>query len=138
MPDGRRFVPPGEWEDPRQRRGLAGERAAIAYLTACGWCIEAHRFRLGHLDLDLVARRGRVVAFIEVKVRRSQLCGSAAESVSRLKQRHIARVATLWCLRFGRPGDEYRFDLVAIRDHGRGRYEIEHVADAWRLEGPFG
>ena len=47
------------WKDPRHRRGLAGERAAISYLLRNGWSIEAHRFRLGHHDLDLVARKGR-------------------------------------------------------------------------------
>ena len=56
----RRFVPTREWEDARQIRGLEGEHAAMAYLTSCGWSIEAHRFRLGRHDLDLIARRGRV------------------------------------------------------------------------------
>jgi hypothetical protein len=36
-------------------------------------------------------------------------------------------------LRHGRAGDTYRFDLVAIQDHGGGRYEVEHVEDAWRM-----
>ena len=66
----RRFVPTREWEDARQIRGLEGEHAAMAYLISCGWSIEAHRFRLGRHDVDLIARRGRVVAFIEVKTRR--------------------------------------------------------------------
>ena len=115
-------------------RGLAGERAAIGYLTSCGWQVEAHRFRFGHHDLDLVVRRGDLVAFVEVKTRRSAVCGSALESVSRLKQHLLARVALLWRMRYGRPGDQYRFDLIAIRDLGRGRYEIDHVEDAWRPE----
>lgn len=115
-------------------RGLAGERAAIGYLTSCGWEVEGHRYRLGHHDVDLVIRRGNLVAFVEVKTRRSTVCGSALESVSRLKQHLIARVALFWRMRHGRPGDQYRFDLIAIRDLGRGRYELEHVEDAWRLE----
>ena len=96
----------------------------MGYLVACGWQLEAHRFRIGRHDLDLVMRRGRLVAFVEVKTRRSLRCGSAIESVSALKRRLIERVALGWRLRHGRPGDEYR---------GRGRYEVEHVADAWRL-----
>jgi putative endonuclease len=106
----------------------------LAFLTACGWDIEAHRFRLGHHDIDLIARRGDLVAFVEVKTRHSAVCGSALESVSQLKQRLISRVALLWRLRHGRPGDEYRFDLVAVHDLGSGRYEVDHVPDAWRLE----
>jgi putative endonuclease len=133
MKSRRSFVPINQWGDPRQRRGLAGERAAIAYLTACGWNVESHRFRMGRHDLDLVARRGRVVAFVEVKTRRSNACGAAIESVSSLKRTILGRVAMLWRLRHGRPGDCYRFDLLAIRDLGGGKYEVEHVEDAWRL-----
>jgi putative endonuclease len=134
----RSFVPVSEWADRRHRRGVAGERAAIAYLTSCGWQVEAHRFRLGRHDLDLVARRGGMVAFVEVKTRKSGVCGAAVESVSALKRHTIGRVALIWRHRNGRPGDTYRFDLLAIRDLGGGRYEVEHVEDAWRLEGSIG
>jgi putative endonuclease len=134
MPGSRRFVPSAQWEDRRQRRGLAGERVAMAYLISCGWDVEAHRFRLGRHDLDLIVRRDDLVAFVEVKTRRSLVCGGPLESVSALKQRLVSRVAMLWRLRYGRAGDRYRFDLVAVRDGGRGRWEVDHVADAWRLE----
>ena len=134
MRGGRRFVPSVEWEDRRQRRGLAGERAAMAFLIACGWDVEAHRFRFGRHDLDLVIRREELVAFVEVKTRRSTVCGTPLESVSALKRHTLARVATLWRLRYGRPGDRYRFDLVGVRDGGHGRWDVEHVPDAWRLE----
>ncbi len=133
MSSRRRFVPVSQWEDRRQRRGVAGERAAIAYLTACGWNLEAHRFRLGRHDLDLVVRRGHLVAFVEVKTRRSEACGAAVESVSALKRHLLGKVALLWRLRHGRPGDEYRFDVLGVRDLGGGKYEVEHVEDAWRL-----
>lgn len=130
----RRFIPTKEWEDARQVRGLAGEHAAIGFLTACGWSIEAHRFKLGRHDLDLVARRGTLVAFIEVKTRRSAAFGLPAEAVGWRKQRTLARVADLWRLRYGRPGDSYRFDLVAVTDNGGGHLVVEHLPDAWRLE----
>ena len=65
----------------------------MGFLVACGWQVEAHRFRLGRHDLDLVIRRDRLVAFVEVKTRRSLRCGSAVESVSALKRRLIERVA---------------------------------------------
>lgn len=134
----RRFIPTTEWEDERQLLGLRGEQIAIAFLTSCGWAVEAHRFKLGRHDLDLIIRKGRTVAFVEVKTRRSNTCGTAAESVSRRKQRDIARVASLWILRQGRPDDEYRFDLVAIQDAAGGQPVIEHIPDAWRLSGRLG
>ena len=80
---------------------MTGERVALAFLTSCGWSIEAHRFKLGRHDLDLVIRRGPVVAFVEVKTRRSAAFGIAAEAVGWRKQRTLAKVAELWRLRFG-------------------------------------
>jgi len=130
----RRFVPSREWSDARQRRGLWGERVAMAYLTSCGWHIEAHRFELRQHDVDLVARRDGLVAFIEVKTRGSAGWGTPAESVGWRKRRRIARVAEVWRDRYGRPGDVYRFDVVEVRVGRGGGYRVEHLADAWRLE----
>ena len=134
----RRFTPSTEWEDERQLLGLRGERIAMAFLISCGWSVEAHRFKLGRHDLDLVIRKQSTVAFVEVKTRRSSSCGTALEAVSLRKQREIARVASVWVLRQGRPGDEYRFDLVAIHDQPGGEPVVEHIPDAWRLTGPLG
>jgi putative endonuclease len=138
MSSTRRYIPTAEWEDLRQIRGLWGERTAIAYLVSCGWNIEAHRFKLGRHDIDLVARRGRTVAFVEVKTRRSSARGTAVESIDRRKQSIIAKVAAVWCLRFGRPDDEYRFDVVAVQDQEAGQYTLEHIPDAWRCHGRAG
>lgn len=130
----RRIIPSSEWKDARQRRGLWGEEVAIAHLIHRGWVIEAHRFRLGHQELDVVARRGELVAFVEVKTRTSLAWGAPAESVVWRKRRTIARVAEVWRQRHGRPGDVYRFDVIEVRvGEGGGRgYRVEHLEDAWR------
>ena len=78
-------------------------------------------------------RRGHLVAFVEVKTRGSNACGAALESVSALKRHILGKVAMCWRLRHGRAGDAYRFDVLAVRDLGGGRYEVEHVEDAWRM-----
>ena len=127
----RRFTPADDWRDPRHRRGLAGERLALAYLTSCGWQVEAHRFRAGRHDVDLVVRRGPVVAFVEVKTRSGDAFGSALEAVGWRKRRAIVKAAEVWRLRHGRPGDAYRFDVVTVCCEGSAR-RVEHVADAWR------
>jgi putative endonuclease len=126
-----RFVTSSEMTYPSQRRGLWGERVAAAYLESRGWNIEAHRFRLGHRELDLVARRQHLVAFVEVKTRTSSAWGAPAESVVWRKRRTISRVAEVWCERHGRVGDVYRFDVVAVQVEGGG-YRVEHLEDAWR------
>lgn len=134
MPRARRFTPVSEWTSERQLIGVRGERLALAYLTACGWAIEAHRFRLGRHDIDLIVRRGGLVAFVEVKTRRSASCGSGLEAVTRLKRRSLQRVAAFWALRHGRTGDQYRFDILSVEEGGAGGPRIAHVEDAWRPE----
>lgn len=105
----------------------------MAYLTSCGWSIEAHRHRLGRHDLDIVARKGSTVAFVEVKTRRTHACGTPLQALNRRQRQSIARVAELWRLRYGRANDEYRFDLIAVDDFGGGKVEVEHVPNAWTL-----
>jgi putative endonuclease len=128
-----RAVSGASWSDPRHRRGLWGEQVAMEYLGRRGWRIEAHRFRLGHSDLDVVARRGNLVAFVEVKTRGTSGWGAPAESVGWRKRRTIARVAEVWRERHGRPGDVYRFDVVEVRVGAGREHEVEHLEDAWRL-----
>lgn len=106
----------------------------MAHLLTQGWRIEAHRFRLGHHDLDIVARRGHTVAFVEVKTRRSNRFGQAVEAVGFRKRAVMARLAELWRVRFGLPGDQYRFDVIAVEE-GYGRStspQVTHIEGAWR------
>lgn len=124
---------PKTWKDPRHRRGLAGERAAIRFLKARGWRIVAHRFRMGRVEIDLVARRGPLVAFVEVKTRRGEAFGSPLEAVGWVKQRELHRAARAWVDRFGRLGDVYRFDVIGVTATPC-RTKIEHVEDAFRPE----
>jgi putative endonuclease len=118
---------PSGWTDERQRQGLAAERQAIQYLQTRGWWIAAHRFRMGRIEIDLVARKGRLVAFIEVKARRSDAFGSPLEAVTGAKRREIVRAARAWVDRFGKPSDVYRFDCIALTGN-----VLEHVEDAFR------
>ena len=118
---------PTEWTDERHKRGLAGEQQAIQYLLSRGWHIVAHRFRVGHTELDLIVRQGSLVAFVEVKARRGDAFGSPLEAVTGAKRRELVKAARVWVDRYGRPSDVYRFDCIALTD---GR--LEHLADAFR------
>lgn len=132
MPAARPRKPVSEWTDPRHRHGYAGEKAAMAHLLKLGWRIEAHRFRLGHHDLDLVARLGSLVAFVEVKSRRSNRFGAAVESIGPRKRAVMARLAELWRVRFGLPGDRYRFDVITVEEGFSTTPQLTHIMDAWR------
>jgi len=124
--------PVSQWTDARHVLGHDGEGAAMTFLRRRGWRVEAHRFRLGHHDLDLVIRRGSLVAFVEVKTRRSRRFGTALEALGPRQRRALARVAQVWIERHGRPDDEYRFDLLAVDLPTWGGPRVTHVEDAWR------
>jgi putative endonuclease len=118
---------PTQWTDERQKRGLAGEEQAIRYLLSRGWTLVAHRFRVGRAEVDLIVRRGDLVAFVEVKTRRGDAFGSPFAAVTGLKRRELVKVARVWVDRFGRPSDIYRFDCVGVVD---GR--LDHLEDAFK------
>ncbi|KPJ93098.1 MAG: hypothetical protein AMS18_06045 [Gemmatimonas sp. SG8_17] len=122
---------PATWRDPRHRRGAAGEQVARQFLERQGWAVMSHRFRLGRLEVDLVARKGSLVSFIEVKTRSGAAFGSPLEAVTWQKKREIVRVAQGWMARFGRPEDVYRFDVIGVTMSGPVT-KVTHVADAFR------
>jgi putative endonuclease len=124
-------IPVDEWTDPRHVLGERGEKDVLAYLVALGWRIEAHRYRAGRHDIDLVIRKGTLVAFVEVKTRSSGEFGSGVESVGWRKRKTLTWAAAVWVARHGQPEDRYRFDVVTVRASSSGP-KVEHLQDAWR------
>lgn len=105
---------PSTWTDARHREGVNAEQLAADLLHRCGYQVVEHRFRLHHHDIDLVARRGAVVVFVEVRYRANRRFGTPAESVTARKRLDLARAAAAWLQRFGRPGDSARFDVIGV------------------------
>lgn len=91
------------------------------------------RYRSGHRDIDLIAERAGLVAFIEVKARSDGAFGGPIEAVNWKKQRELARSASTWIDRHGRPGESYRFDVIGVLLSG-GRVRVRHVENAFSLE----
>jgi len=115
------------------RFGIRCEQLAARHLVADGWQLLHRNYRFGHREIDLIARRGAVVAFVEVKGRNGVRYGHPLDAVTGRKQREIERVARQWVARYGRPGDVYRFDAISVRVAAGGAPLVEHVPDAWRL-----
>jgi putative endonuclease len=113
--------------------GDRGEDLAARFLERSGWTLVDRNFRMGRKEIDLVARRGGVVAFVEVKTRAGSGYGHPLEAITWKKRREIQQVAAAWVDRKGRPGEDYRFDAVAVLIGGGGEPRIEHVEDAWRM-----
>lgn len=113
--------------------GTRGESIAADFLIRAGWSIVHRNFRAGRKEVDLVARRGEVVAFVEVKTRRGSRYGDALDAITAHKRREVEEVALAWIERHGAVGDVYRFDAVAVRMQPDGASHVEHMEDAWGI-----
>ena len=117
-----------------QALGALGERIAERWLARDGWQVVDRRWRSGRRDLDLVAIRGKVVAFVEVKTRRSTWSGGPVEAVNWRKQRELTRSAQAWLDQRGTlvapAGAIYRFDIVGVVA-SRGRVGVRHISAAF-------
>jgi putative endonuclease len=112
--------------------GQAGELVAERWLRRQGWRVLQRRFRSGHRDIDLVAEREGLVAFIEVKARRGSRFGDPVQAVNWRKQRELARSASVWIDRHGRPGEHYRFDVIGVLMEGKA-VRVRHVENAFSI-----
>jgi putative endonuclease len=101
-----------------QQLGRDGEAQAARFLEARGYRIVARNVRAGRAEIDLIARRGPLLAFVEVKSRRSERYGGGAEAVDERKQRRIRRGAAAWLAERSieaRGARHIRFDVVLCR-----------------------
>jgi putative endonuclease len=106
--------------------GKAGEDYACRELELHGYEILARRFRTRMGEIDIVARDGQTLVFIEVKARRTTRFGAPCEAVDWRKQQTIGRIAAEYVLRFGIGNASCRFDVVSVLfgDGLRPRIEI--------------
>ncbi len=98
----------------RQALGIRGENLAVAELERCGYAILARRYRTRHGEIDIVARDGETIVFVEVKAKETAEFGSAAEAVGARKQRRILSMAVDDLARNRLTTRPCRFDVVAI------------------------
>jgi putative endonuclease len=99
----------------KRELGSTYEALAAEYLRQQGYEIVEQNYRNRQGEIDIVAREGDALCFVEVKFRSGSECGKAAEAVNRKKQHTIVRVAQYYLMRHGY--DEWtpcRFDVVAI------------------------
>lgn len=109
-----------------EKRGRSAERIAALWLQLKGWRILARRARIAGGEVDLIARRGRTLAFVEVKARASDDAAGFALDAYRL--RRVAVAAERLASRFMRDGDELRIDAVFIVP---GRLP-RHLPNVWQ------
>jgi len=121
---------PALTRSPDQRRsaeasGRRGERLAAWWLRLKGWRILDRRVRTPAGEVDLIARKGNLIAFVEVKTRRT-----AAELDHAIDHRRLARVAAaaeVLMPRYATAGEDIRVDVILLAPGTRPR----HIENAW-------
>jgi putative endonuclease len=94
--------------------GKIGEDLACRELERRGYAILARRYRGRAGELDIIAREGPTVVFVEVKAREGRKFGDAVDAVTSLKRRRMTRVAREYLARHRLAGCPCRFDVVSI------------------------
>jgi putative endonuclease len=118
--------------DPRRRTGESGESLAVKALKKEGYRILEQNYRSKLGEIDVIAQDGGVLAFVEVKARRTEEFGSPKLAVTPRKQRKISMVALQYLKETGQITSKARFDVVAIR-LWPGQPDIEIIKNAFEL-----
>lgn len=109
-----------------ERRGRRGEGSAAWWLRLQGWSVLDRRVKTPRGEIDLVVRRGRQVAFVEVKWRGAGESLDTAIDAWRL--RRVAAAAEAVAHRYAGPGDDVRIDVLLLAP---GRWP-RHIVNAWQ------
>lgn len=113
----------------RQQIGARGEQMAKAYLEAAGFQIIACNWRYKRAEIDIIAREGDFLVFVEVKTRKNERNGPPEAFVSTRKQRLMASAASAYCASIAFSG-ELRFDVVSVL-FSKKDYHITLIRDAF-------
>ena len=120
----------------KQQLGLQGEAEAARFLKKNGFKILVPRYRCRFGEIDLVAREGDVLVFVEVKTRASADFGDPSQAVTPEKQKHMSRVALDYLRRLKNPKIPVRFDIVEVIS-SESVNQCNHIRDAFPLSEPY-
>lgn len=112
--------------------GRKGERRAAWFYRLRGWRIVGRNVRTRGAEVDLVVRRGKTIALVEVKTRSSADLGEGWEAVDRTKRQRLVRMGDRYAAE-SPPGTMLRYDIVSLLWTGR-RFVLTHFPDAFRPE----
>ena len=112
--------------------GRWGEERAARYLRLRGWHIVEKNYSSRFGEIDLIARKGKYLVFVEVKLRKSANFAEAREFVTAAKRQRIRTTASLW-LAEHETALQPRFDVIEIYapDGEKGKVTINHIPDAF-------
>jgi len=109
--------------------GRQGEDLAVDFLQKKGYSILVRNWRLNDLEVDIIAKDGEEVVFVEVKTRASYAWGNPEDAVDELRKRRMTAAANAF-LKFRRIDNPFRFDIIAIVMNGK-ETRIDHIEEAF-------
>lgn len=118
--------------DGRIRTGKRGEELAVAYLKSKGYRIIERNYKCLFGEIDIVAKEGNTVVFVEVKSRKSEDFGDPQTAVGWEKKRKISRIALKYLDEKQLYPCDARFDVVAVKMLPAGN-TIELIQNAFEL-----
>ena len=114
--------------------GRLGEELAGRFLRKLGYQILTTNYRCRQGEVDIVARDGEEVVFVEVRTRRSRGFGTPQESLTRPKMRRLVATCQNYLQGYGGADTNWRIDLVSVRlDQGNRVKDIDHLRHAVQL-----
>ena len=114
----------------RARFGALGEEAAAGLLRAGGYRIVARNHRCRYGEVDIIAEKGELLVFVEVRTRATSLFGSPEETVDARKQRRVIAAAREYLAQRRGPAKAARFDVIAVVDGPKGP-SLTHFENAF-------
>jgi putative endonuclease len=114
----------------KRQVGNAAEQLVVEHLERAGYVIRDRNVLCRRGELDIVAEKGEVLAFVEVRMRASDLWGDPSASVSGRKQRKVVLAAHQYCQRHRLYSRVIRFDVASVVGRGRDGH-VELIEDAF-------
>lgn len=115
----------------RLELGRAGEDAAVRLLEQSGYEILTRGFRMFRGEIDVIARDGETLVFVEVKTRTSEDFGRPEEAVTRSKQAQIRKIAQGYLIQVNAGKIPCRFDVLAVEQSPDGDWIFRHHQNAF-------
>lgn len=109
-----------------ERSGREGEKRAALWLRSKGWSILAERVKTPLGEIDLIARRGSVVAFVEVKWRKHK--AELDYAIDEFRLSRVAAAAEIVAHDYATAGEDIRIDVILLAPGSFPR----HIANAWQ------
>lgn len=115
-----------------KEKGFLGEKYACQYLQQKHYTILAVNFSCRQGEIDIIAKKDNLIAFIEVKTRKNDKFGTASQAVNYLKQKKIIHTARIYISQH--PASvNYRFDIIEIYYSSSDNYKLQHIKGAFEI-----